>query len=190
MRIPLVILVAASLAACTTGSSSTAASPSPSATPRPAPTPNRSHPIKAELNDLLDKAPTVYHTGCRDEEKASCKDSTRTCGGNVEAQMKAALGKKKTIAVEWEAPRETWAKNEGVLDHYWFVKPDGSGSYYYLLPSPDDVQTDCGGEYCGWHKEDFAAGALFAKGKFHFTPHKGKEIADLKFCPPAPPQPE
>lgn len=181
----LVPLAAAALLLAACNTSSSAAAPSP--TPKPAPTPNRSLPLKAELNDRLEKADKVFHVGCRDAEKSACKDAGRVCAAHPEGTMKALL-KKKEIAVEWEAPRETWAKNEGVLEHYWFVKPDGSGDYYYLLPSPDDVQTDCGGEYCGWHKDSLAAGALYAGGKFHFTPHKGTEIADLQHCPPPPKQ--
>jgi len=184
-RLFLLSLAALALAGCQ--SSTAPAAPSP--TPTPKPPPNLSKPTRQALHEKLDDAKAVYHVGCHDEEKASCKDPTRICGGGVEGEMKSAL-KKGEIIVEWEAPRETWAKNEGVLDHYWMVKPDGSGTYFYLLPSPDDIQTDCGnGEYCGWHKEEFAAGTLFAGGKFHFTPHKGTEIADLKFCPPPPPQP-
>ena len=174
------------LAGCT--SSGPAATPSPSPTPIPKPTPNLSRPIHEELKDRIEKAATVFHAGCQDPEKSSCKDSSRTCGKGIAAKIKAAATKKEA-AVEWEAPRETWAKNEGVLDHYWFVKPDGSGTYYYLLPSPDDVQTDSGnGEYCGWHREEIAKGSLIAGGKVTLTPHGKPAIADLDFCPPAPPQ--
>ena len=163
--------------------------PTPSASAavaKPKATPNVSIPTHEELKDRLDKAATVYHAGCQDEEKSSCKDPTRTCRKGIEKVVKSAL--KKEVAIEWEAPRETWDKNEGVLDHYWFVNADGSGDYYYLLPSPDDVQTDCGGEYCGWHKETVAAGTLYSAGKLHLVPHKDKEIADLDFCPPPPKQ--
>lgn len=173
------------LAGCQSGPATPAAT---SPTPTPKPTPNMSRPIKQELNDRLDKASTIFHAGCRDEEKASCKDPSRTCTKGIASAMKSAVAKKE-IAVEWEAPRETWAKNEGVLDHYWFVNADGSGTYYYLLPSPDDIQTDCGnGEYCGWHREAVTKAGLFSAGKFALTTHGGAPIADLDFCRPAPPQ--
>lgn len=149
----------------------------------------QSRPIKLELNKRLEAATRVFHAGCRDAEKASCKLSDRVCGKGAERAIVRALAKGPAI-VEWEAPRTTWEENAGVLSHYWFVNKDGSGTYYYLLPSPDDVQTDCGeGKYCGWHKEELAAGTLFAKAELHLTPARGTEIADLDHCPEPPPQP-
>ncbi len=176
------LALAVALAACSSPST-----PPAEATPKPTSTPNRSRPIKMELNARLEKAEKVFHAGCRDDEKAACKDSTRVCVADPAKAMAKAIAKG-PIVVEWEAPRETWAKNEGVLSHYWFVGTDGSGDYYYLLPSPDDVQTDCGGKYCGWHKEEIGAAVLYTDGRFHLTPNGGTEIADLSFCPPPPPQ--
>ncbi len=149
----------------------------------------QSRPIKAELNKKLDEAAKVFHAGCRDPEKASCTLDNRVCADKIEKQMKGALAKG-TVIVEWEEPRETWAENYAVLNHYWLVNKDGSGTYYWLIPSPDDVKTDCGnGMYCGWHKEDLAAGTLFADAKFHLTPYGKQPIADLDHCPEPPPQP-
>src|SRR6478609_3516174 len=187
MKRLVLLLALAALPACNSNSSGSGADASPSPSPQVFNVIALSRPVKAELNGKLEKAPKVFHIGCKDEEKASCKDASRVCGPQVEKEIKATLGAKKkaaSVVIEWEAPRETWQKNEGVLDHYWLVNPDGSGTYFYLLPSPDDVETNCGGEYCGWHKDEAPAGTFFKDGKLHLTPHKGKEITDLQFCPP------
>src|SRR5437867_3018537 len=86
--------------------------PTAEAMPKPKATPNVSIPTHEELKDRLDKAAAVYHAGCQDEEKASCKDPSRTCKKGLAKVLKSVLGKKE-VAIEWEAPRETWEKNEG-----------------------------------------------------------------------------
>ena len=187
MRTPALIAVAALavslLAGCNAGPAK------PVATPTPPPPVSHTKEVRTEMRSRLADTKVIWHAGCRDPEKSSCADPTRICGTGA-AKRIAAAAKKENVVIEWEAPRLTWAKNEGVLNHYWFVKPDGSGDYFFLIPSPDDIQTDCGnGKYCGWHKETFAAGTLLASGKLHLKPHDGKEeIADLDFCPEPPPQ--
>ena len=65
----------------------------------------QSRPIKMELNKKLETATRVFHAGCQDSEKASCKLSDRVCGKGAERAIARALAKGPAI-VEWEAPRE------------------------------------------------------------------------------------
>ena len=124
----------------------------------------------------------------------STASASRVCPADIaktEPTILAGL-KKGPVAIEWEEPRVTWEKNEGVDAQYWFVKPDGSGTHYWRVPAPDDITIDCGnGVYCGWHKEEVAAGTLFASNRLMLTPSGAKEpLADLAQCPEPPPQPD
>lgn len=189
------VLTAAALSITATFTAGCTAGGAPAATPTPTPIVSLSREVKKELNGLLDKQDKVYHVGCRDEEKAACRDTTRVCPSDPAKAGDVALAaaKKGPVAIEWEEPRTTWEKNEGVDAQYWFTKPDGSGTHYWRVPAPDDneLAIDCGnGVYCGWHKKDHPAGTLLAGGKLLLTPRDAKEpIADLGHCTPPPPQP-
>ena len=192
MRSSLALLSASflsfALAGCE-GNGATAA-----ATPTPAPIVSKSREVRKELNERLEASDKVYHAGCRDEEKGACMDTSRVCPADVKktAAIVTAAAKKAPIAIEWEEPRATWEKNEGVDAQYWFTKPDGSGSHYYRIAGPTDIAVDCGnGLYCGWHKAEHPAGTLLAANGLTLTPRDAKEaIADLSACPEPPPQPD
>lgn len=189
MRYFIALLTLAFLGGCTSGSSNTAA-PTPTAVPIV----SKSREVRKELNERLEGSNKVYHAGCRDEEKGACMDTSRVCPSNVSktGAIVTAAAKKGAIAIEWEEPRLTWEKNEGVDAQYWFTKPDGSGTHYWRVPGPTDIAIDCGnGVYCGWHKKDHPAGTLLAGGALTLTPRDATEpIADLSACPEPPPQPD
>lgn len=192
MRHSIVLFVAASfLSLAAAGCNSSNASVG---TPTPAPVVSKSREVRKELNELLEKSDRVFHAGCRDEEKGACMDTSRVCpaDGKKIASLAVTAAKKAPIAIEWEEPRVTWEKNEGVDSQYWFVKPDGSGTHYYRVAGPTDIAVDCGnGVYCGWHKVELAAGTLLANGALTLTPRDAKEaLADLSACPEPPPQPD
>ena len=175
------------IAGCNTSSASI-----PPATP--APVVSKSREVRKELNTRLEEQDKVFHVGCRDEEKGACMDTSRVCPTDPKkaGAVVTAAAKKGPVAIEWEEPRVTWEKNEGVDSQYWFVKPDGSGTHYWRVPAPDDTTIDCGnGVYCGWHKADHAAGTLVAGGALALTPRGATApIADLGHCPEPPPQPD
>lgn len=187
MRNALAALFLLSLAGCSNSSAS-------NATPTPAPVVSHSREVRKELNELLEKSDKVFHAGCRDEEKGACMDTSRVCpaDGKKIASLAVSAAKKSAIAIEWEEPRVTWEKNEGVDSQYWFVKPDGSGTHYYRVAGPTDIAVDCGnGVYCGWHKAELGAGTLLANNALTLTPRDAKEaLADLASCPPPPEQPD
>jgi len=187
MRYALAVLSVFSLVGCSGSSAS-------NATPTPVPVISKSREVRKELNELLEKSDKVFHAGCRDEEKGACMDTSRVCPADAKkiGALAIAAAKKAVVAIEWEEPRVTWEKNEGVDSQYWFVKPDGSGTHYYRVAGPTDIAIDCGnGVYCGWHKVEHAAGTLLANGALSLTPRDSKEaIADLAACPKPPDQPD
>lgn len=163
--------------------------PAAPSTPTPTPIKSMSRPIKIELDKRVEAADPLFHAGCRDEEKSACRYGDAICAKNVEARMRSAVAKK-AIAVEWEEPRLTWNTIYGATNQYWFVNKDGSGTHYWLVPSPDETTKVCGETWCGWHKEDVEEGTLLADGKFHLKPYGADEpISDMNFCPDPPPQP-
>src|SRR2546430_16835349 len=123
MKTHLALLASLLLAGCST----TSAKSAPPEKPAP---PNLSPQVRTEMRGWLDKQDPIFHLGCKDEEKASCQDPRRYCGADVAKRLAATLGKGKEVAVEWEEPRETWMKNEGVLDQYWRIRPDRSAVHH------------------------------------------------------------
>lgn len=192
MRHSLALVTASFLLLAAAGCSSS--SSSANATPTPAPIVSKSREVRKELNELLEKSDKVFHAGCRDEEKGACMDTSRVCPADLKktGAIVNAAAKKGPIAIEWEEPRVTWEKNEGVDAQYWFTKPDGSGTHYFRIAGPTDIAIDCGnGNYCGWHKKEHPAGTLLAANGLTLTPRDAKEaIADLSACPEPPPQPD
>ena len=196
MRTSHFAVVAVSLVSLLASAGCNSAATQEDATPTPQKVVSHSREVRKDLNERLENENRVFHAGCRDDEKAACMDTTRVCPddpGRVEGMILATLKKrKKAVAIEWEEPRVTWEKNEGVDAQYWFVNPDGSGTHFWRVPGPDDLTIDCGnGVYCGWHKADHAAGSLLVDGKLSLVPRDAKEpIADLAHCPEPPPQPD
>ena len=192
MRYALVAVSLVSLASA--GCSNSNATNAAAATPTGTPMVSKSREVRKELNELLEKSDKVYHVGCKDEEKGACMDASRVCFTDAKkvGPTVLAAAKKAPIAIEWEEPRVTWEKNEGVDAQYWFTKPDGSGTHYWRIAGPTDIAIDCGnGLYCGWHKTELPAGTLIASAGLQLTPRDAKEpIADLAACPEPPPQPD